>query len=117
MEKKNFRSHLTSEVWVIHSVAKLTFPFCQRHDFLLIGVLFYQFAIPHLEHAIHILAHAQIVRDHDAGAVVLVDERREGLHHLEGALGVEAGGWFVREDQGGVVDQRAGDGDALLLSA
>jgi hypothetical protein len=33
-----------------------------------------QFAIAHLQDAVNVLAHAQVVHDHDPGAVVLVDQ-------------------------------------------
>ena len=41
----------------------------------------------------------------------------EHLHHFLAMLGVEVAGRLVGEDQLGVADQGAGDGDALLLAA
>src|SRR5271168_2981321 len=38
-------------------------------------------------------------------------------HDLVAGLGVEVAGGFVGEDDGGFVDQSAGDGDALTLAA
>ena len=40
----------------------------------------------------------------------------EQLHHQIGILFVQISGWFVGEDQGGIVSQSAGDRDALLLA-
>ena len=45
--------------------------------------------------------------------VELVEER----HDLVAGLGVEVAGGFVGEDDGGLVDEGAGDGDALTLTA
>ena len=39
----------------------------------------------------------------------------EGFYHLVGAFCVPAGGRLIRQHQAGVVDQRPGDGHALLL--
>jgi hypothetical protein len=74
-------------------------------------------AVHHLDDAVGVLAHAQVMRDHDAGAVLFVNQLGEGLHDLMGALGVEAGGRLVGQDNFRLVDQGAGDGDALLLTA
>jgi hypothetical protein len=41
---------------------------------------------------------------------------QRGLDHAL-ALGIEGGGGFVEEEDGGVLQQGAGDGEALLLSA
>ncbi len=51
--------------------------------------------------------------DRDSGSV----EFGENRHHFLGGVGVECAGGFVGQDQGGTVDDRAGDGDALLLTA
>ena len=51
--------------------------------------------------------------DRDAGAVELLQQR----HHLEARRGIERAGGLVGEDELGIVDQRARDGDALLLAA
>jgi hypothetical protein len=57
-----------------------------------------------------------LVGDDDDGValgVEIVEER----HDLVAGLGVEVAGGFVGEDDGGLVDQGAGDGDALALAA
>ena len=41
----------------------------------------------------------------------------EERHDLEAGFGVEVAGGLVGQDDGGAVDQRAGDGDALALAA
>ncbi len=41
----------------------------------------------------------------------------EQRHDLDAGLGVEVAGRFVGQDDGGPVDQGAGDGDALALTA
>jgi len=89
---------------------------CELKDLIAIFINLYELAILHLEDTIHELAHAKVVRDHDAGAVVFVDQVGKGLHHLVGTLGIEGGGRLVGKDEGRIVDQGAGDGHALLLS-
>ena len=56
------------------------------------------------------------VGDHDDGRAFLV-ELAEHPHHLLAMRGVEVAGRLVGEDQLGLADQGAGDGDALLLAA
>ena len=53
------------------------------------------------------------VRDHQHGAVL--HQLVEGALDLALALGVERGGGLVEEEDGGVLEERAGDGEALLL--
>ena len=81
------------------------------------GVFLDDAAIAHLQHPVHVLAHAQVMRDHDARAVLLVDQVGKGLHNLECPLGVEGGGGLIGQDERRSVDQRPGDGHALLLTA
>ena len=52
----------------------------------------------------------------DDGVSAGVEVVEEG-HDLVAGLGVEVAGGFVGEDDGGVVDKGAGDGDALALAA
>ena len=58
---------------------------------------------------------ADVVRDDDDGASAL-DSIDAGLD-LFGGNGIETGGRFVEEDDGGILDEHAGDGNALLLTA
>ena len=58
-----------------------------------------------------------VVGDHDDGfAEFLVEALEEGEDFLGGG-GVEVAGGFVGEDEVGVGDDGAGDGDALFLAA
>ena len=54
--------------------------------------------------------------DHDRRLLV-GREAAEEAHRLGSVVGVEVGGWLVGEDQAGVVGDRSGDRDALLLAA
>ena len=54
--------------------------------------------------------------DHD-GDAALGAQAREHLHHLVAGRGVEVAGRLVGQQQRRLVDQRAGDGHALLLPA
>ncbi len=51
--------------------------------------------------------------DGDAGAVEFLEE----FHDLATAVGIEVAGGFIGHEDGGIVDEGAGDGDALLLAA
>ncbi len=76
-----------------------------------------EFAVDHLEDAVGVAAHAQVVGDHDAYTVLFVDELGEGFDDLEGKGGIETGSRFVGEDEFGIVNEGAGDGYALALAA
>lgn len=56
------------------------------------------------------------MRGHDDGGTGPVDPVQE-LHDADGGLRVEVAGRLVGDQQGGPVDEGAGDGDALLLAA
>ena len=56
------------------------------------------------------------MRRHDDGRPAGVDFT-EQVHDFERQVGIEIAGWFVRENDGGIVDQRTRDGNALLLAA
>lgn len=60
---------------------------------------------------------AMIVGDDDDARAALVGDAGKQLHHLPAAPAVERGGRLIGQDQAGLVGQRAGDGDALLLAA
>ena len=92
-------------------------PGCKFHDFILRLIDSHKLAVLHLQNAVHVLAHAQVVSDDDASAVVFMDEVSEGFHDLKGALGIEGGGRLVCQHDGGVVDQSTSNSDTLLLSA
>ena len=57
-----------------------------------------------------------LMGDDDDGVALGVEVVEEG-HDLVAGFGVEVSGGLVGEDDGGVVDQGAGDGDALALAA
>jgi hypothetical protein len=57
-----------------------------------------------------------IVRDNDESFSLLVKEV-EYVKDVFAALAVEVSGRFIRENNQGVVGQRPGDSDSLLLAA
>ena len=57
----------------------------------------------------------QPVRDHDGGAALA--QLGDGVLDVALGFGVERGGRLVEQDDRRVLDQRAGDGDALALAA
>jgi hypothetical protein len=58
-----------------------------------------------------------VVGDHEDGFVELAIQALKKFEDVFGALGVEVAGRFVGEDEVGVGDDGAGDGDALFLAA
>jgi len=91
-----------------------------HHALFNLGVIVHHrrhLSVAHLNHAIDVLRQPQIVRDHEARAILLVNEIGTCFDHLKSALGVEARRGFVGQHQAGIVDQRPRDGDALLLPA
>src|SRR5438045_3355237 len=54
---------------------------------------------------------------HQDNGIALLPERLEEVHDFGAGPRVEVAGGFVGQEDGGVVDQGAGDGDALSLSA
>ena len=73
-------------------------------------------AVEEVDDAAGVARVALRVGDHHDGGALLV-EFGEQVHHLLAVLGVEVAGGLVGEDELGVGDHGAGDGDALLLSA
>src|SRR5919109_4509802 len=59
----------------------------------------------------------RVVGDHHHGLAELVHGLAEQPQHLVGRVRVEVAGRLVGEHHRGAVDQRTGDGDALLLAA
>lgn len=58
-----------------------------------------------------------VVGDDDEGASVFTDKVEEEFDDGLAGLGVEIAGRFVSEENAGIVDEGAGDGDALLFAA
>jgi hypothetical protein len=74
-------------------------------------------AILHVVHVIEPFDHAHVVGDDDDGGLVLSSNLLEQGHDSHAPLGIEGGGRIVGENQLGLVGERSGDGDPLLLSA
>jgi hypothetical protein len=75
------------------------------------------FAVAHVEDAVGDLGSLGVVGDHEDGLVELAAGLAEHLEDGVGVLGVEIAGGLVGEDDGGAVDEGAGDGYALLFAA
>src|ERR1700677_5195277 len=58
-----------------------------------------------------------VMGDHQNGLAVFLREASEQVENLIGALAVEVAGGLVAEQESGGSNNRAGDGDALFLSA
>ncbi len=74
-------------------------------------------AVAHRDDAVGVGGDVGFVGDDDDGHALLAVERDQGLHDLVRGAGVEIAGRLVGEQQARRVDQRARDGDALLLAA
>ena len=73
-------------------------------------------AVAHVEDAVGDLGGLGVVGDHEDGLVELAAGLAEHLEDGVGVFGVEVAGGLVGEDDGGAVDEGAGDGDALLFA-
>jgi len=70
-----------------------------------------------VDDTVAIVEDAGVVGDDDHSATVLFGEAAEDIEDGAAGGGIEGGGRFVGEDDGGVAGEGAGDGDALLLAA
>jgi len=73
-------------------------------------------AVEEVDDAVGVAGVALGVGDHHDGGALLV-ELGEQVHHLLAVLGVEVTGGLVGEDELGIGDHGASDGDTLLLTA
>jgi hypothetical protein len=74
------------------------------------------FAVVEGGDAIGVREDAVVVGDDEDGAFGAAGDLLKNFHDEEAVFGVESGGGFVADDEAGVVDEGAGDGDALLLA-
>src|SRR5437870_3238050 len=72
--------------------------------------------IPHNNVAFRISGDVLLVRDHDDRDAALV-ELLKNRHDLDAGSAIEISGGFIRQQYLGLVDQRARNRDALLLTA
>src|SRR5216684_2749035 len=75
------------------------------------------FAVAHVEDAVGDLGGFGVVGDHEDGLVELAAGSAEHVQNGVGVFGVEVAGGLVCEDDGGTVDEGAGDGYALLFAS
>ena len=74
-------------------------------------------AVAQGDQAVGVGGGGRIVGDHDHRLAELVDRLAQQPQHVLAGLRVEVAGRLVGEDDGRFGDQRAGDGDPLLLAA
>jgi hypothetical protein len=80
------------------------------------GAVGFDRAIADGDDAVGVVGDVRLVGDEDDGVALGVEVVEEG-HDLDGGFGVEVAGGLIGEDDGGLVDEGAGDGDALALAA
>jgi len=90
--------------------------FIPRHAAVFIDGVADYLPVAHDDHALAIGGNVQFVRDHDDGDAGFV-QLLEQAHEFNAGAGVEVAGRFVGEQHFRPADERAGDGDPLLLSA
>ena len=74
-------------------------------------------AVQHVDDAVGALGDGGFVGDHQHGEIALAAQVGEQIEDPLAGDGVEAAGGFVGEQDGRVVGESAGDGDALTLAA
>src|SRR4029079_10830397 len=84
---------------------------------LVLSVDAFDVAVFHFGDAVAVVEDAVVVGHHDDGAVGLHRHLSHELHHCLAGLCVEGAGGLVADDELGIGDQGAGEGDALLLAA
>src|SRR6476660_5658212 len=72
--------------------------------------------IPHYNVSLGVSGDVLLVRDHDDGDAVLVELLENG-QDLDACAAVEIAGRFIRQQDLRIIDQRARNRDALLLTA
>src|SRR5262249_42122946 len=70
--------------------------------------------VAQVDDALGVAGHLRFVRDQDDRQPLLAVELLEHVEDLDAGARVEVAGRLVGEEEGGVVDEGAGDGDALL---
>src|SRR6267142_4136816 len=73
-------------------------------------------SIPHNNVSLRVSGDVLLVRDHDDRDAVLIELLENG-HDLNAGSAVEIAGRFIRQQHLRIIDQRACDRDALLLTA
>ena len=90
---------------------------CKRIRRTVLIVNFHNSAVVHLGNSIRMGKNSVVVSDDHHRTAGSACDGFEEVHHDRAILGVQSRSWFVADDESGVVDQRAGDRDALLLAA
>ena len=80
------------------------------------GLVGVDLAVANMHHAMRKFGDVRLVGDQHNGVAVGV-QRIEERHDLQAGLGVEVAGGLVGQENLGGVEQRPGDGHALLLAA
>jgi len=81
-----------------------------------VGAILDDVAVAEQDDAFGEVRHVALVgHQHDGDALAV--QRLQQRHDLDAGTRIEGAGWFVGQHQFGVVGQRPGDGDALLLPA
>ena len=81
------------------------------------GLVGHDAAVAEADEPRSVLGDVVLVRDEQDGDAALLVQALEDAHDLDAGARVEVAGGFVGQDDRRLVDQRAGDGDALLLAA
>ena len=70
-----------------------------------------------MDGTIRITLHLRVMGAEDKGGIPFPEYLTQKLHDLLAGPGVQVAGWLVRQHDGRLSDDGAGDADALLLTA
>tara|TARA_B100002003_G_scaffold5165_1_gene4815 strand:+ start:12014 stop:12211 length:198 start_codon:yes stop_codon:yes gene_type:complete len=62
------------------------------------------FAINHLDYSVDILTHTQIVSDHNASVLLLMNKISKNLHDLIRTHCIQVGSWLISENNAGFMN-------------
>ena len=80
-------------------------------------IILVDFAVFEDDHALGVLRDVVFVRDQHERDALLAVEPLKDFHDFDRRARIEVAGWFIGQDDRGLIDQRAGDGHTLLLTA
>ena len=104
--------------WVLSQEIKQRTRGSATSSFILHPSSFLQQPVAHLDGTVPARSQTQVVGDDEQRLALFAHERQQQVDDGAGRTrAVEVARGFVGEDDGRVVDERAGDGDALLLAA
>ena len=82
-----------------------------------LSALAQQTAVHDVESVVGLVSDAGVVSGHDQGTAALGAELKEKVQDFPPGLGIKVAGGFIGDQQRGMIDERARNGDTLLFPA